>query len=93
MNTPEAPAVPDVAEGSKLGTVADVAAFLRKSPRWVFLALRQPEGTPGSIPHVRLGRTPRLIPDDLRAWAASGFPPVATFRAWQETERRRQRKN
>ena len=43
------------------------------------------------VPHVRLGRTPRFIPDDVRAWAASGFPPVAAFRDWKDVAARRRR--
>ncbi|HLX68478.1 MAG TPA: helix-turn-helix domain-containing protein [Verrucomicrobiae bacterium] len=71
-----------------LWTVKDAAAFLRKSPRWIFYSLQIPENEPGSIPHSKLGRNPRFIPDDLKAWASAGFPPAATFKAWQQTSSR-----
>lgn len=66
-----------------LWTVEHAAKFLRKSMRWVFYALRVPPTEPGSIPHVRLGRSPRFDPATLREWVAQGCPPVAMFRAWQ----------
>jgi hypothetical protein len=78
--------------GCALWTVKDAAAFLQKSRRWMFLQLRLPDDAVGSIPHVKLGRTPRFIPDDMQAWAAMGFPPAATFRQWRDAENRRQRK-
>ncbi len=76
-----------------LWTVKDAATFLRKSPRWIFYALQVPEHEPGSIPHSKLGRNPRFIPDDLRVWAAQGFPPAATFKAWKEADAKRARRN
>lgn len=76
-----------------LWTVKDAAQFLRKSARWIFYSLQIPDTAPGSIPHSKLGRNPRFIPDDLRAWAAQGFPPVATFRAWKEADAKRARRN
>mgnify|MGYP000735619577 CR=1 FL=1 len=74
-----------------LWTVADAATFLRKSQRWLFGQLKIDDTQPGSIPHVRLGRSPRFIPDDLKAWAAAGFPPAATFKEWKEMSARRKR--
>lgn len=76
-----------------LWTVKDAAAFLRKSPRWIFYALQTPETEEGSIPHSKLGRNPRFIPADIRTWAAQGFPPAATFRAWKEADAKRVRRN
>jgi len=76
-----------------LWTVKDAAAFLRKSSRWIFYALQTPENEPGSIPHSKLGRNPRFIPDDLRTWAAQGFPPAATFKQWKDAGERARRRN
>lgn len=80
-----------VSPGEKLWTVKDIAAYLQKSVRWVFYALRLPESESGSIPHVKLGRSPRFIPDDVKAWVSAGFPPVATFRTWQDFDRRKKK--
>ena len=93
MNTEEshthvAPAVADT-----LWTVKQAAIFLQKSQRWLFGQLTLADDRPGSIPHVRLGRSPRFIPDDLRAWAAAGFPPAGTFKEWKEADARRARRN
>jgi hypothetical protein len=75
----------------RLWSVKDAAIFLQKSRRWLFLALRLPENAPGSVPHVRLGRSPRFIPDDLRSWASMNFPPAATFKTWRAEENRKKR--
>ena len=74
-----------------LWSVADAAKFLRKSPRWLFNQLNIDENQPGSIPHMRLGRTPRFIPEDMNAWVAAGFPPAATFKQWQQLGSRRKK--
>ena len=66
-----------------LWTVKEVAAFLRKSVRWVRYALRKPENEPGSIPHTKVGRTPRFDPAALKAWVEYGCPPAATLKTWQ----------
>jgi len=58
------------------------AEFLQKSPRWLWSALRLAPDQPGSIPHVRVGKTPRFIPADIEAWVRQGCPPAATFREW-----------
>jgi hypothetical protein len=34
----------------------------------------------------------RFIPDDVKAWAAAGFPPAAEFKAWKDLTERRARK-
>ena len=75
-----------------LWTITDAALFLRKSRRWLFLRLRLPDEAQGSIPHVKLGRTPRFIPDDLRLWAGMGFPPVANFKEWRALEEKQRKK-
>lgn len=67
---------------SALWTVRDVARFLRKSCRWIWYALQVPPSEPGSIPHVRLGRSPRFLPELIVRWVQDGCPPVATFEAW-----------
>ena len=82
-----APALADT-----LWDVKAAAAFLCKSRRWVFNQLNLCDDAAGSIPHVRLGRTPRFIPDDLRSWAAQGFPPAATFKSWKEADERARRR-
>ena len=69
-----------------LWTVQDTATYLQKSPRWIFYALRLPDDMDGSIPHIKLGRNPRFIPDDIRSWARMGFPSVKTFREWIATK-------
>jgi hypothetical protein len=74
-----------------LWTVKEAALFLRKSRRWLFDALRLEENVPGSVPHVRLGRSPRFIPDDLKLWASMNFPPAATFKAWRDADRRKKK--
>ena len=86
-------APPDGSDGIRpLWTPRETAKFLRKSPRWVFYALRIPPSDPGSIPHVRLGRSPRFCPDTLREWVHQGCPPAAVFRAWQVAEEKKMRK-
>jgi hypothetical protein len=78
-------------DASALLTVKELAAFLRKSARWVWYNLKRREDEPGSIPHVKLGKSPRFIFEDVQAWVAAGFPPAATFKAWRELESRRRR--
>jgi len=74
--------------GDRLWTVRETAAYLGKSARWLFDVLRTPESEPGSIPFVRIGRSPRFIPDDIRAWLDMQCPPVILFRKWREKGRR-----
>ena len=75
-----------------LWTVKEAAAFLARSERWTWYMLKAHENEPGSIPHVMLGRSPRFIPADMKAWAAAGFPPAASFKTWKaDDERRRKR--
>ena len=88
--TPAAELVADRTDG--LWTVADAAKFLRKSPRWLWSALtRRPEES-GSVPHFRIGASPRFFPDDLAAWVRFGCPPAATFAEWQAAENKRQKR-
>lgn len=75
----------------RLWTIKEAAAFLRKSERWLWYALKRPPDEPGSVPHVKLGKSPRFMQDDLKAWAAAGFPPAGTFKTWKESEERRRR--
>jgi hypothetical protein len=75
-----------------LWTVKQAARFLQKSERWIFGQLNIDENEHGSIPHVRLGRSPRFIPDDLRSWASEGFPPAAAFKEWKEADAKRARR-
>lgn len=73
---PQQPAQPPQPQ---LWTVSDAAAYLRKSESWVWQAVRTPQEQAGSIPHAKLGKSPRFIPEKLQKWAASGFPAVAEF--------------
>lgn len=66
-----------------LWNAKDCAAYLGKSPRWLWSALTRQPHEPGSIPHVRIGKSPRFIPADIQAWVRNGCPPAATFSAWQ----------
>lgn len=72
-----------------LWTVKECAAFLRRSPRWVWSALTYQPTEAGSIPHVRIGASPRFFPDDIAAWVRAGCPPAATFAKWNATEQKR----
>ena len=75
-----------------LWDVKACAAYLLRSPRWVWACLtRRPEEA-GSIPHVRLpGGAPRFVPGDVAEWVALGCPPAATFKAWQDAAKKRNR--
>jgi len=77
-----------VDDGDTLWTVEDLAKFMRKSPRWVFYALRLRSTDPGSIPHIRLGRTPRFDPGTIREWVHQGCPPADTYRNWNLSKER-----
>lgn len=77
----------DVPEG--LWQRKDLAEFLRVSGRWVDRALTRARDEPGSIPHVELPtngcrRFVRFVPEVIREWARSGFPPVADFESLVE---------
>jgi len=81
--------VADEPSETTLWTVAQAAKFLRKSERWMFGQLTLDESQTGSIPHVRLGRSPRFIPAELREWSAAGFPPAAAFKEMKDAEKRK----
>ena len=74
-----------------LWTVKEVVPFLRVSERKVWEMLRTPDTEDGSIPHSRLGRMPRFVPELIKEWAAAGFPPAAVFKQWKETEAKRRK--
>ena len=62
-----------------LWTLRDLAAYLKRSPRWISYHLPRAESEPGSIPHLRLGRSPRFVPSEISAWVRAGCPSVSTF--------------
>ena len=72
-----------------LWTVADCAAYLQRSRRWIGSAMTIDPRKPGSIPFFRLpGRNgsdghPRFVPALVQAWAAAGCPPAATVATWR----------
>jgi len=63
-----------------LWDVKELAVYLGKSVRWVWLKLPVPPEQKGSIPTLRIGGTPRFDPDEIRAWTKAGCPPAADFR-------------
>ncbi len=71
----EAPVTP-----ASLWTLQELATYLQRSPRWISYRLGRTPETEGSIPHVRLGRTPRFDPEEIRAWVQAGCPSTAVFR-------------
>ena len=67
-----------------LWTRRELAAFLRRSVRWLDLALARRPEEPGSIPHVVLPGSPRrravrFLPEHIRLWLAMGCPSAADF--------------
>lgn len=79
--------MPQDKETNALWDVKEAAAYLRRSPRWVWFALNLEEDLPGSIPHLRLpcvqgtgNGSPRFIPWELEAWIQQGCPAVSVFR-------------
>lgn len=79
-------ATPAVTTAPALWDVPACAEFLGKSPRWIWSALtRRPEEA-GSIPHVRVGSSPRFFPDEIAAWLRAGCPPADTFADWRVAE-------
>jgi predicted DNA-binding transcriptional regulator AlpA len=84
MPTPNSAPANDAPE--PLWDVNACAQYLGRSPRWVWAALRRRPDDAGSIPHVRIGRSPRFFPDDIAAWVRQGCPPAAMLAQWQEAE-------
>ena len=84
-----------------LWTVRDVARFLARSERWIWDSLSADPAKPGSLPFIRIpgGRgcrgegSPRFVAADIQFWVASGCPPAAVFRSWQEAEKKNKRKS
>ncbi|MCZ7646112.1 MAG: helix-turn-helix domain-containing protein [Planctomycetota bacterium] len=66
-----------------LWSVDQVSEYLGKSPRWIYAALARPDDQPGSIPHFRVGRSPRFDAQEIAAWARASCPPLVDWRAWQ----------
>src|SRR5436189_3642501 len=58
------------------------ATYLGKSPRWTWTSICKRPDEQGSIPHVRVGASPRFIPADIEKWVRQGCPPVSTFNEW-----------
>jgi len=76
---------------SALWTVRECAAYLQKSPRWLWSALKRRPEEPGSIPHVRIGNSARFIPSDIEAWVRQGCPPASMFRHWLASEEKQKK--
>lgn len=55
-------------------TVREVAAFLRKSTRWVYEEAAAPPDDPLRIPCTRIGGNLRFDPPRVIAWAKTGVP-------------------
>lgn len=68
------------------------AAYLRKSARWLYKAVKNRPNEPGSIPHVNIGSTARFVPGDIEKWVQQGCPPAALFAEWQRSEEKRQKR-
>jgi excisionase family DNA binding protein len=57
---------------SKLWTVDDVVTFIGMSKTWVY---RHVEAN--RIPHRKIGRVVRFVPDEVMAWVDSQRAPAA----------------
>lgn len=66
-----------------LWSVAVLARYLGRSQRWVWAQLGRPETEPGSIPHRRIGKAPRFIPEEIQRWVDAGCPPVVQLQTWR----------
>lgn len=78
----------ETSENSGTAALWDVracATYLKKSPRWLWSALHCQPGEKGSIPHVRVGASPRFIPTDIEEWVRQGCPSAATFTEWRDS--------
>lgn len=70
-------------ETESLWRVKELAEYLKKSPRWVWERLKLSADQPGSIPHYRVGDSPRFAPGLIRQWVMGNCPPAATLEEWQ----------
>lgn len=68
MTTPATPLRPI----ESLWTVADVAAFLKASRRWVYQRVES-----GELPHLKLGGLIRFDPEAVRAFVLGAPVPCA----------------
>ena len=71
-----------------LWTPNECAVHLGKSARWIWAALSRLPKEKGSIPHVRIGRSPRFFPEDIREWVRLGCPPAETLADWKKPKER-----
>ena len=78
---------------SGLWNVKQCAHYLGKSSRWLWSALVKRPDEAGSVPHVRIGSSPRFLPEDMVAWVRQGCPPAATFAEWHASEQKRKSRN
>ena len=90
MDCENKPTKPD---HESLWDVRKCAAYLGKSPRWLWSALKNRPEEPGSVPHVRIGATPRFIPADIQNWVRMGCPPAAMFADWSRIQEKRTKRN
>ena len=65
-----------------LWKIKELCVFLGRKRRWAEYAIKIPDTQVGSVPHVRVGRSPRFDPETIREWALAGCPPAADFAAW-----------
>jgi hypothetical protein len=75
-----------------LWSMKEFATYLRRSTRWLWSAITRRPEEPGSIPHVRIGASPRFFPEDIAAWVRAGCPPAATFAEWNAADEKRQKR-
>ena len=59
--------------------VKTFSKYVGKSIRWTWEHLRKKPNERGSIPHLRIGESPRFEPDIIRDWARAGCPPAEQF--------------
>ena len=93
--TPVTPSndAPELSGGiAPLWRVPDAARFLGLSPRWVWRALTKRPEEQGSIPHARIGSSPRFVPEHVRQWVLDGCPPAATFQQWLEAKEKQRKR-
>jgi hypothetical protein len=77
----------ETGESSGAAALWDVracATYLKKSQRWLWSAMHCQRDEKGSIPHVRVGVSPRFIPTDIEEWVRQGCPPASIFFEWRD---------